>query len=247
MGAQRVFGLLLSIACIYSANAQFSSCPLIAINDLGTTTEFTSGGLISRALVPPGEANVIIPVRIRDFATVCDASGDRINTSSFVSVVVEFHCDFQSSTASLSDCSDPSTVVTRQYQFQCTEENGQPVWGTLVSGSNLFVQTLNPTATLSTPLADQCRRCIDDQQSSRADPTTHCDREFSKNYGFMVDVSFCCIIHPTTACPSQCNRGQGRCYPGQVEDVCCNFYQQGNCIDNCSSGLVADSNFICGE
>ena len=110
---------------------------------------------------------------------MCDASGDRINTSSYVSVVVEFHCDFQSSTPSLAVCSDPSTIVTRQYQFQCIaiEVNGQPLWGTIVAGSSSFVQTLNPTATLSTPLADQCRRCIDDQQSSRADLTTHCDRE----------------------------------------------------------------------
>ena len=169
--------LVILLGLAYFSNAQSGSCPPITINALGTITEFTSGGLISRALVPPGEANVIIPVRIRNFATVCDASGDRINTSSYVSVVVEFHCDFQSFTASLADCSDPNTVVTRQYQFQCIEQNGQPVWGTLVSGSNLFVQTLNPTATLSTPLADQCRRCIDDQQSSRADRTTHCDCE----------------------------------------------------------------------
>ena len=147
MGAQRVFGLLLSIACIYSANAQFGSCPLITINDLGTTTEFTSGDLVSRALAPPGEAGAIVPVRIRNFTTVCDASGDRIGTSSYVSVVVEFHCDFQSSTATLADCNDPSNIVTRQYQFQCVEDNGQPVWGALVSGSFLFVQTLNPTAT----------------------------------------------------------------------------------------------------
>ena len=161
----------------YFSNAQSDSCPPITINDLGNTTNFSAQGLISRALVLPADFLVIIPVRIRNFATVCDASGDRINTSSFVSVVVEFHCDFQSSTASLAVCSDPSNIVTRQYQFQCIEDNGQPVWGTSVAGSNLFVQTENPTATLSTPLADQCRRCIDDQQSSRADPTTHCDRE----------------------------------------------------------------------
>ena len=117
---------------------------------------------------------------IRNFAIVCEAAGDRINTSSFVSVVVEFQCDFQSAIYSLTVCNDPSvTIVTRQYQFQCIEQNGKIGWDTIVSGSGLFIQTLNPTATLSTPLVDQCRRCIDDQQSSRADPTTHCDCEFS--------------------------------------------------------------------
>ena len=159
------------------ADAQTQSCPRITINDLGSTTEFSTEGLIAWAIVPPGNTVDSVPVRIRNFAIVCDAAGDRINTSSFVSVVVEFQCDFQSTNPSLTECNDSSTIVTRQYQFQCIEQNGQPVWATIVSGSNLFVQTLNPTATLSTPLADQCRRCIDDQQSSRADPTTHCDRE----------------------------------------------------------------------
>ena len=175
-----VQSLVMWLGLAYFSNARSQSCPSITINDLGSTTEFSTNSIVARAILPPGEAASNVPVRIRDFTLVCDAAGNRINTSSFVSVVVEFQCDFPSSTsASLTVCSDPSTVVTRQYQFQCTEENGQPVWGTLVSGSNLFVQTLNPTATLSTPLADQCRRCIDDQQSSRADPTTHCDREFS--------------------------------------------------------------------
>ena len=160
------------------ADAQSHSCPHITINDLGSTTEFSNEGLVSWGLVSSGTPGVsTVPVRIRNFAIVCDAAGDRINTSSFVSVVVEFQCNVQSAISSLTVCNDPNTIVTRQYQFQCIEQNGQPVWGATVAGSNLFVQTLNPTATLSTPLADKCRRCIDDQQSSRADHTTHCDRE----------------------------------------------------------------------
>ena len=166
----------LGLACLASAQSQ--SCPLITINDLGNTTDFSTNGLVARAIVPPTEGAQRIPVRIRNFTIVCDASGDRINTSSFVSVVVELQCDSQISDPSLTEC-DGSTVDTRQYQFQCIEQNGEPVWDTIVSGSNQFVQTLNPTATLSTPLANQCRRCIDDQQSSRADPITHCDCESS--------------------------------------------------------------------
>ena len=162
------FILLLALMSDFS-DAQSQSCPRITINDLGSTTEFSTEGLVARAIFSSETTVSTITVRIRNFATVCDAAGDRINTSSYVSVVVEFQCN-----SSLTVCNDPSTIVTRQYQFQCIE---QTVWGTIVSGSNLFVQTLNPTATLSTPLADQCRRCIDDQQSSRADPTTHCDRE----------------------------------------------------------------------
>ena len=147
------------LALVSFSNAQIQSCSVITINDIGSTTQFSTTGLVARAIVVPQAE--IIPVRIRDFNIVCDASGDRINTSSFVSVVIELQCNFMSVNPTLIDC-DGSTNVTRQYQFQCIEQNGQLVWDTIVSGSNQFVQTLNPTATLSTPLANHCRRCIDD-------------------------------------------------------------------------------------
>ena len=51
-----------------------------------------------------------------------------------------------------------------------------------------------------------------------------------------------------TACPARCNQGQGRCFLGQAgPDVCCNFYLQNKCIDECPSGLVNDSGSVCGE
>ena len=164
-------------------------------------------------------------------------------------MVVELQCDFQSSTASLAVCSDSSNTDTRQYQFQCIEQNGQPVWATIVSGSNLFVQTLNPTATLSTPLADQCRRCIDDQQSSRADPITHCDRE---SIMLITYIHSCCnrnylFLYYIIACPLRCDQGLERCYLGQAADVCCSFYLQNSCTEECPSALMNDSNSVCGE
>ena len=183
MDHKRTHPFMLLLVLMSFADAQSQSCPRITISDLGSITEFSDQGLVARAIVPSGDNAVsTIPVRIRNFAIVCDAAGDRINTSSFVSVVVEFQCNFQSAISSLTVCNDPNTIVTRQYQFQCIEQNRQRVWATIVSGSNLFIQTLNPTATLSTPPVDTCRRCIDDQQSSRADNTTHCDREFSIDY-----------------------------------------------------------------
>ena len=169
--------LILLLVLKSFADAQSQSCPRITINDLGSAMEFSTEGLVARAIVPPENTISPVPVRIRNFAIVCDAAGGRLNTSSFVSVVVEFQCNVQSAISSLIVCNDPNTIVTRQYQFQCIEQNRQRVWATIVSGSNLLVQTLNPTATLSTPPVDTCRRCIDDQQSSRADNTTHCDRE----------------------------------------------------------------------
>ena len=80
------------------ADAQSQSCPRITINDLGSTTEFSMEGLVARGIVPQsgGHSFSTVTVRIRNFAIVCDAAGDRINTSSFVSVVVEFQCNFSS-------------------------------------------------------------------------------------------------------------------------------------------------------
>ena len=173
MDHKGTYSFILLWALMSFADAQSLSCPPITINGLGSTTTFSSNGLIAQAI----ESASSVPVKIRNYKKVCDAAGDWINTSSFVSVVVEFQCDFDSNDPSLAVCSDSSTLVTRQYQFQCTEDNGQIGWNAIVSGSDMFVQTLNPMATLSTPLADQCRRCIDDQQSSRANDTTHCDRE----------------------------------------------------------------------
>ena len=245
MDHKQMYSFILLLALMSYADAQSQSCPPITINDLGSTTEFSIEGLVSRGIVSSENTISTVSVRIRNSAIVCDAAGDRVNTSSYVSVIIEFQCNLESAIPSLNVCNDPNTIVTRQYQFQCIERNGQPVWDTIVSGSDMFVQTLNPTATLSTLLVDTCRRCIDDQQSSRADPTTHCDRESSIDHvaTLLADNDY----HVPTACPAQCDQGQRRCFLGRTEDVCCNFYLQNNCIDECPSGLVNDSNSVCGE
>ena len=206
MDHKRTHPFILLLALMSFTDAQSQSCPRITISDLGSTTEFSDRGLVARAIVPSGgNAVSTVPVRIGNFAIVCDAAGDRVNTSSFVSVVVEFQCNFQSAISSLTVCNDPNTTVTRQYQFQCIEQNRQRVWATIVSGSNLFIQTLNPTATLSTPPVDTCRRCVDDQQSSRPDPTTHCDRESSIDHT-LLDFLLIMII----MCPQHVHRNVTR-------------------------------------
>ena len=167
---------------VYFASAQpRSSCPSITVNDLGSTTDFSKNGLVPLAARAPVGAGEGIPVSIFDYHVVCDASGTNRNTSSFVSVLVQFQCDFPSGTGTLKVCNG-TTMVTRQYQFTCVSDlSGQNAeWNDIVSGNNLFVQTLNPTATFMTPLDNQCRRCIDDEQSTNPNinDTTHCDREF---------------------------------------------------------------------
>ena len=61
-----VQALVMWLGLAYFSNAQSLSCPSITINDLGSTTEFSTNGLVARAIVPPGEIG-IVPVRIRNF------------------------------------------------------------------------------------------------------------------------------------------------------------------------------------
>ena len=173
-----MYPFILTMSFVYFPNAQTLSCLPITVNDLGSTTNFSSDGLVPAVVTPPGESVDAIPVRIIAYHIVCDASGTSRSTSTFVSVLVQFQCNVSINmcTGTLAVC-DGTTMVIRQYQFSCIN---QIMWNTIVSGSDSFVQTLNPTATLMTPLDNQCRRCIDDQQSTNLNinPTTHCDREF---------------------------------------------------------------------
>ena len=165
------------LTLIYFANAQ-NSCPSITVNDLGSTTDFSTDGLLPSALQISDAISNKIPVRIIDYRLVCDASGMNRDTSSFVSVMVQFQCNLHVGAAGTLAVCDGNINVTRQYQFSCISDE----WNDIISGSNLFIQTLNPTATFMTPLDNQCRRCIDDQQpqstNPNIDPTTHCDCEF---------------------------------------------------------------------
>ena len=62
-----MYPFILTLA--YFANAQ-SSCPSITVYDLGSTTDFSTDGLVPKAVRSDGD----IPVRIIAYHTVCDAS-----------------------------------------------------------------------------------------------------------------------------------------------------------------------------
>ena len=197
-----MYPFILTMSFVYFPNAQTLSCLPITVNDLGSTTNFSSDGLVPAAVTPPGEFVDPIPVRIITYHIVCDASGTSRSTSTFVSVLVQFQCNVSINmrTGTLAVC-DGTTMVIRQYQFSCI---GQ-MWNTVVFGSDLFVQTLNPTATLMTPLDNQCRRCIDDQQSTSPyiDDITHCDREFMQVCYYQIIIAMMGHFHVIMSIQSQ--------------------------------------------
>ena len=83
-----LFIILLGLFYISFTNVQSQLCPLITVNDLGSTNEFSTDGLIARGIIPQGDSSQSIFVKIVDFNMVCNASGDWIDTSSDISVTV---------------------------------------------------------------------------------------------------------------------------------------------------------------
>ena len=154
----------LLIALPWFANAQLQ-CPRITVDVLGNTTEFSTNGLLASSLQTVGESGAtVVPVKINNYTILCDASGSRRNTSSYVSVLVDFQCSFTGGTDNLAKC-DGMTNITRQYQYTCSSRNE---WI-----NQRVVQTLNSTATFQTELNDRCRLCGDPTEFS-TDPDTHC-------------------------------------------------------------------------
>ena len=156
---------------VASAQLEFPGllCPPFTVDDLGNTTDFSVQGLLPSSLTVGGdlEMTVIVPVRIMRHRIVCEATGELRNTSSFISVLVEFQCDFNSTQPNLRDC-DGSTVLTRQYQYFCNASDLYAV------RDPFFVQTVSLTVNFSTPVNTSCVRCINDA-TSPSNPHTHCE------------------------------------------------------------------------
>ena len=125
---QRVsFPLLVFLGLIHLVNAQAGLYTLLqhywhfTAEDLGSTANFSDQGLnnIPVALVTSQQP---VPVLIRNHRVLCDVSGMNRGTSSLISVLVEFQYNFPSGSGTLATC-DGTTVLTRQYQFSCDNQN----------------------------------------------------------------------------------------------------------------------------
>lgn len=144
-------------------------CSRLTVANLGSTTAFSDYGLLSRSLVAGRTHHPPVPVKINNHKILCDATGMRRETSSYVSVLVQFQCNFSGSTAILANCNG-ITNITRQYHYRCSDSN---VW---VDES---FETENPNATFHTELADHCRSCHDPREhpTEPIDQNTHCRRK----------------------------------------------------------------------
>ena len=135
------------ITCFLGLTYSTKACPPspLASTNLGSMSTFCTNRLLARSLITIGTVRPSVPVKINGYRIPCDASGIRRDTSSYVSVLVEFQCSFSGGTGNLAECND-MTNITRQYQYRCSSSN---VWE-----NGGIVETLNPTGTFQTKLAD---------------------------------------------------------------------------------------------
>ena len=171
---------ILGLVYFTPTDAQLA-CSSLTVTDLGSTTAFSTTGLIPSTLVLGGEASSPVPVQISNYRILCNASGSTRGTSSYVSVLVEFQCDFCGGSGNLAMC-DGTTMITRQYQFSC---GAGDMWVANIFGSANYVESLSPTATFTTTTSNQCRACVDDQQipaNQNIDDTTHCFCKFLEKF-----------------------------------------------------------------
>ena len=69
--------LCLGLAYVVKAQTPGLECPSFTIDLLGSTTEFSTAGLLAASLDPVGELPVTVQVRVLRFHTVCEATGER--------------------------------------------------------------------------------------------------------------------------------------------------------------------------
>lgn len=149
--------LMVCLGLTYFPNAQGLSygCPPITLEDLGSTSELSTEGLIARSIYYP-YGRYPIPSRISRYAVLCDSSGNRRNTSSSVSVLVEYRCRVRFPAGRLAHC-DGNTNSTWQFCYRC--ESGD-VWSLCP-----LAAFKEPTAQFTTAAKNRCRLCTDPQSA----------------------------------------------------------------------------------
>ena len=103
-------------------------------------------------------------VTVLDTTIVCESPGLLRDTISSFSVVALYSC-----TGIVAEGCDGSNR-TEQFQYECNMDNTF----TEAEISSGFLRTENPTATLQTPLNDQCAQCVEPTSIVPSDPDDHC-------------------------------------------------------------------------
>ena len=178
-------------------------------------------------------------IGVTEFNVVCRAAGPTQGMYQYLSLVATYNC-------SGSDCEN--STVTAQFDTGCSSG----VWEEQVlSFSDDEVRTVPADGDSGTAVKTGCSLCLSPTRATDIDQTsdmeTHC---VGKLLSLCTLIMYLTFVFLCTACTCTPSTGLGQCYTGPSPDftqICCNFYQNGMCVENCTDGRMATAEFNCGE
>ncbi len=130
------------------------------------------------SLIRPSEVDSLITaslpdqpdrnINITEYTVVCLAQGTEQGSWRFISLVALYKYS--------------GTNFTSQFQFECVGS----VWTATVNGSDEYIRTATPDATINTTLRTDCALCIDPRQAIAANNSQHCLGELSCNLSAQI-------------------------------------------------------------
>ena len=146
-----------------------SSCERPSLEDFGSSDTAGSNEGILTGFFGGGDRGFIDPQTIRIVAVnrVCEASGLTRDSLGSISVIVQYEClDTQ--------CGGTGNVFIDQYRLDCIETNGVASFSGVTSGDIRTGAVYGVVGNLTTPLMDQCGRCVLPSGLFMSDPATYC-------------------------------------------------------------------------
>ncbi len=119
-------------------------------------------------------------IRVLKVNFVCESPGLVKDTLGSFSAVVLYEC----SGLDAQNCSTTPVNLTDQFQTACDQGN------TFSGPSSGLARTINPLATLDTPLNPNCSICAEPGGVVGTDPVNHCQGKFVASF-CLVTVSLC--------------------------------------------------------
>ena len=145
-----------------------SSCERPSLEDFGSMDSGGSDEGIVTGFFGGSDFGIVPPQTIRIMAVnrVCEASGLTRDSLSSISVIVQYEClDTQ--------CGGMGNVFIDQYRLDCIETDGVASFSGVTSG-DIRTATAGVVGNLTTPLMDQCGRCVLSSGLFASDPATYC-------------------------------------------------------------------------
>ena len=158
--------MLLAAVCLLLllSHASAQECDAIQISDIGSNDTASTDGAIAQ-LFSVSQQN-IPEVLVMSSRTVCLAAAATRDKYRFASVIVTYDCGGAASAS----CPAGPYPRTDQFEFECEDSGGGPVW----QDSTLLIHERNvPVNPSITTLRRDCSFCISPADAATSLPTDH--------------------------------------------------------------------------